>query len=141
VPVNTTLVQTARHRSAHDLGTYAWQIRLVDLGRLLRKLGPIFERRIAASPFAGFTRDLCFNLYREAFMLRFQEGKLTAVEALGFRDGGDVRVPPMLAAPLLLGHRSHEELRHIRPDLIVGRWQHLAEILFPRVDSFIYTIY
>jgi hypothetical protein len=142
IPANSTLVQSARHLGAHDMGTYAWQIHLPDVGRLLRKLAPILERRIAASPCAGLTQNLCFNLYREAFEMRFEEGKITAVEPLGFCDQGGIRVPPLLAAPLLLGWRSPEELRHIRPDLSIGReWQHLVDILFPKVDSFIYTVY
>jgi hypothetical protein len=142
VPANSSLVQTARHLGAHDLGTYAWQIHLPNVGQLLRKLGPIFERRIAASPYAGLTHNLRFGMYREAYELSFQEGKLAEVKSLGFYDGGDIRVPPFLAAPLLLGHRTWNELSHIHPDVSVnGRWRHLAEILLPRVDSFLYTIY
>jgi hypothetical protein len=142
IPAKSTLVQTAHHLGAHDTGTYAWQIHLPDVGRLLLKLTPILERRIAASPYAGLTESLCFNLYREAFELRFQAGKLDAVEPLGFCDRGGISVPPLLAAPLLLGWRSREELRYVRPDLSIHReWQHLVDILFPKVDSFIYTVY
>jgi hypothetical protein len=110
---------------------------------LLRKLGPIFERRIAASPYAGFTQNLCFGMYREAFELCFQEGRLVEVKALGLHGGGDIRVPPFLAAPLLLGHRTLKELHHIHPDASAAnaKGQHMAEILLPRVDSFLYTIY
>ena len=143
VPANSSLVQVARHLGAHDLGTYAWQIHLPNIGQLLRTLGPILERRIAASPYAGLTRNLCMGMYRRAYELRFQAGRLTEVQDLGFHDGGDIQVPPFLAAPLLLGHRTLEELRHIHPDASAanGEGQHLAEILFPRVDSFLYTIY
>jgi hypothetical protein len=142
VPSASTLVQVARHLGAHDTGTYAWQIYLPDVGRLLRKLAPVLERRIAPSPYAGLTENLCLNLYREAFELRFEAGRLVAVEPLGFSDRGGLRVPPLLVAPLVLGWRNREELAHIRPDLSVGReWQHLADILFPKVDSFIYTVY
>jgi hypothetical protein len=142
VPAKSTLVQTARHMGAHDTGTYAWQIRLPDVGQLLRKLGPIFERRIANSPHVGLTHNLRFGLYCEAFELCFVEGKLTEVKAMGFHGGGDIRVPPFLAAPLLLGHRTLDELHHIHPDVSTsGKWRHLAEILLPRVDSFLYTIY
>ena len=101
IPANSTLVQAARHLGAHDMGTYAWQIHLPDVGRLLRKLGPILERRIAASPFAGLSKTLCFNLYREAFDVRFEKGKLAAVEPLGFCDrGGHSRTPAPGRAPL-----------------------------------------
>jgi hypothetical protein len=142
IPAKGTLVQAARHMGAHDTGTYAWQIHLPDVGRLLLKLGPILERRLAAGPYAGLTQTLCFNLYHEAFDLRFEGGKLAGVEPLGFCERGDIRVPPFLAAPLLLGWRSREELAHIHPDLSAGSdCRYLADILFPKVDSFIYTVY
>lgn len=142
LPPTSTLVQIARGRGAHDLGTYAWQIHLVDVGRLLLKLAPLLERRIAASPYAGLTQNLCLNLYRQAFELRFQEGQLVAVDALGFSERGGFRLPPLLAAPLLLGYRSREELQRAHHDVsLSGDWQHLADVLFPQVASFICTIY
>lgn len=141
-PTGSTLLQTARHRGACDLGTYAWQIRLPDVGRLLRKLAPLLERRLAASPFAGLSQEVCFNLYREAFGLRFEEGKLTAVEGLGLDASPGIRVPPLLAAPLLLGYRSREELAQAHHDVLVWReWRYLVDVLFPKVASFIYTVY
>jgi GNAT superfamily N-acetyltransferase len=142
IPAGSALAQVARYRGAHDVGTYAWQIRLMDVGRLLQKLAPVLERRIAASPFAGLRQNVCFNLYREAFELRFKEGKLAAVEPLGFSDRAAIRIPPPLAAPLLLGYRSREELAQAHHDVSVwGEWRHLVDVLFPKVTSFIYTIY
>ena len=147
LPANSTLVQVARYRDAHDLGYYAWQIRLIDVARLLRKLAPALERRLAASPLAGLTRDVCLNLYREAFEMRFVEGRLAAVETLGgelvrLADRGGIRLPPPLLAPLLLGYRSREELCAAHHDVSVsGDLQHLVDVLFPKVQSFIYTVY
>jgi hypothetical protein len=142
IPANSTLVQVARTLGAHDTGTYAWQIRLPNVGQLLRKLGPIFEQRIADSPYAGLTQALRFGTYREAFELCFEEGKLAKVNTLGAHDWADIRVPPFLVAPLLLGHRTIEELHYIHADVgMNSKWQHLFEILLPRVDSFLYTIY
>lgn len=142
VPADSVLAQTARYRGAHDLGTYAWQIRLVDIGRLLRKLSPVLERRIAASPFAGLTQNVCLNLYHEAFELHFEGGELTAVESLGFSERAGIRIPPSLVAPLLLGYRSREELAQAHHDVSVwGEWRHLVDVMFPKLTSFIYTIY
>ena len=142
VPENTALVQAARYLGAHDLSTYAWQIRLVDVGRFLLKLAPVLERRIASSSFAGLTRSLCVNLYREAFELHFVQGKLVAVQPLGFSGRGEIRLPPSLAAPLLLGYRGWEELSRAHHDVLAkGEWQHIVDVLFPKVNSFIYTIY
>ena len=142
LPQGCTLIQAARSLGAHDTGRYAWQIYLVDVARLLIKLAPAFERRLAASPLAGLSKTICLNLYREAFMLHFKGGKLLTVDAVGFRDGGDIRLPPPLLAPLLLGYRSSEELARTYPDFSAGgEGQLLAETLFPRLESFIYTIY
>jgi hypothetical protein len=142
VPASSVLAETARYRGAHELGTYAWQIRLLDVGRLLRKLTPVLEWRIAASPFADLTQNVCFSLYREAFELRFERGKLTSVEALSFSDRAGIRIPPPLAVPLLLGYRSREELTQAHHDMSVwAEWRHLVDVLFPKVASFIYTIY
>jgi hypothetical protein len=142
LPESSTLTRTARYLDAHDIGRYAWQIHLVDVGRFLLKLAPVLERRIAASPFAGLTQKLCFNLYRQAFEMRFQDGRLAAVEPLGFRDPGEIRLPPMAAVPLLLGYRSRQELQEQYPDISIAReWHYLVDVMFPKVDSFIYTIY
>jgi GNAT superfamily N-acetyltransferase len=142
VPQSCVLIQTASTLGAHDAGRYAWQIHLVDVARLLHKLGPVFERRLAATSLAGLTRTICLNLYREAFDLRFEGGKLLAVDAVGFRDGGTIRLPPLLLAPLLLGYKNRQELAQAYPDFSAGgQAQLLAEILFPKVESFIYTIY
>jgi hypothetical protein len=142
VPQGSTLIYTARALDAHDMGRYAWQIHLVDVARLLRKLAPLFERRIATSPLAGLSRKVCLNLYREAFGLHFREGKLAAVEALGFRDGGHIQLPPLLLVPLLLGYKSRQELAQNCLDFCVwGENRLLVDILFPKVESYIYTIY
>jgi predicted acetyltransferase len=142
LPRDSTLVHVARCRGAHDLGHYAWQIKLVDVRRTLLKIAPVLEHRIAGSLYAGLTRDICLNLYREAFELRFHDGKLTAVEALGFSDQAGIHIPPLLLAPLLLGYRSREELAALYHDLSIwGEWEPLVDVLFPKMTSFIYTIY
>jgi hypothetical protein len=142
LPAGSTLVRTARHLGAYDLGHYAWQIRLVDVGRLLRKLAPLLEGRLATSPFAGLTQNVCLNLYRQAFEMRFEGGRLVTVEPLGFSDRGGIRLPPLLLAPLLLGYRSYEELAQAHHDVSArGELRYLVDVLFPKVNSFIYTIY
>ena len=142
LPAGCALAQVARYHGARDAGTYAWQIRLPDVGRLLRKLAPVLERRIAASPFAGLTEQVCLNLYREAFEMRFERGRLAAVEPLGFKGWSGIRVPPTLAVPLLLGYRSRRELAQTHHDVLVwGEWQYLVDVLFPKVASFIYSHY
>jgi hypothetical protein len=142
LPVTNDLLRAARCWSAHDEGTYAWQIHLPNVAQLLRKIAPVLERRIAASPFAGMNQDVCLNLYREAFDLHFEGGKLCAVNAIGFTDKGEIHIPPLLLAPLLLGYRSREELTRNYPDVMIwGQSQQMVDVLFPRMESFIFTIY
>jgi hypothetical protein len=105
-------------------------------------LSPILERRLGESPFAGLTEELCLNSYREAYQMRFVNGRLADVRALGFRDRGGFRLPPRTVAPLLLGYRSRDELAQAHHDVSIGRqWQHLIDVLFPKTNAFIYTRY
>jgi len=142
LPDNCTLLRLARSLGAHDLGTYAWQIHVPDMTALLRALAPVFERRLAASPFAGLTSEVPLRLYRETIALRFVAGRLTEVANLGFTPRGDVNIPPLAFIPLLLGYRTVEELRTAYPDVNVKpAWRLLVDTLFPKVTSFIYTVY
>jgi len=142
LPADCTLMRLARSLGAHDLGTYAWQIHVPDLNALLRALAPVLERRIAASPFAGLTRNVRLSLYRETVELRFVAGRLMEIANLGFTGDESIRFPPLQFIPLLMGYRTVEELRAAHPDVSVApAWRLLVDTLFPKVTSFIYTIY
>lgn len=143
IPPNCSLMQVARPFTDHEYSTYAWQICVPDMVALLRALAPVFERRIARSLFAGLTREVPICLYRETIALRFAKGKLADVASLGNEAGsGGINVPPLQFIPLVLGYRSIEELHHTYPDVSVAPSQHLlADNLFPKVKSFLYTIY
>jgi hypothetical protein len=143
LPANCSLMRLARSLDAHDLGTYAWQIYVPDVAALVRTLRPVLERRLVGSLFAGLTRDLQLSLYRQKLLLRFEEGRLKEV-AHPRRAEGDVilRCPPLQFIPLMLGHRTWRELRSAHPDVSVPPvWRLLIDTLFPRVRSFLYTIY
>jgi hypothetical protein len=85
---------------------------------------------------------VCINLYREAFELHFAGGKLLDVTGVGFREHGEIRIPPNLFAPLLLGYRDRHQLRDSHPDFGVwGQAGLLMDVLFPRMNSFLYTNY
>ncbi len=142
LPANCTLMQLARSLDAYDMGTYAWQIHVPDFVALLRALRPVFERRVAESPFAGLTKDVCVDLYRETIRLRFEAGALVEVANLGIAEGWDIRVPPLQFVPLVLGYRTVKELRAAYPDVSVASpWHLLMDTLFPKATSFIHTIY
>lgn len=137
------LVPTAKAWGATGGDRYAWQIHLPDVGRLLRKIAPVLERRIAASPFAGLTETVSLNLFRETHTLCFEGGTITAVESVGATDWANgLSIPPLLLAPLVLGYRSREELRACYPDMSIwGQSQYLIDVLFPKMTSFVYCAY
>lgn len=144
LPTGNDLLRHAQAVGAVDRGTWHWQIMLPNIARLLYKLRPVLERRIAASLFRGLTQTVCLNLYREAYDLEFVDGELRGVNAVGYREwsGSAIRIPPMALTPLLLGYRNREELVKYYPDIgTVGQAEHLIDVLFPKMEGFIYTGY
>jgi hypothetical protein len=145
LPEGSDLVETSRALGAYNPRSWAWQIRIVSLEMLLKKLVPVFERRVAQSPFAGLTQTVCLNLYRKAFDIRFERGRCREVTPVGYRDFRDrsgICLPPPLMVPLLFGYHTPGELLQTNHDFLIdGKWRHLMETLFPPVESFLYTIY
>jgi len=142
LPALCTLMRLARALGAHDLGTYAWQIHVPDVAALLRALAPVLDRRIAGSPFAGLTRDVRLSLYREVILLRFETGRLAEVVSQSPAGQEGIRFPPLPFIPLIMGHRTWEELVAVYPDVHVAPMSRLLiDALFPRTTAFIYTIY
>jgi hypothetical protein len=112
------------------------------MAALLRALTPVLEERLAQSLFAGITRTLRLGLYDELLALRFQTGKLVEIAPLPADDAADVALPWFAFVPLLLGHRTVEELRFAFPDVNAhGEARLLLETLFPRTQAFLYTVY
>jgi hypothetical protein len=141
LPADTTIMRAARSFGAHDLGTYAWQIRLPDVPALLRAIGPALERRIAASPFAGLTGQLQLGFYRDSVTLDFIAGKLASVTASGPCDGG-INFPPQAFVQLVLGYKTLDELHSMYPDVgVAPAARLLLSTLFPPTSSFLYSPY
>jgi hypothetical protein len=142
LPAETPLVVVGRSLGAYDGGAYGWQIRLPDPLALLGKLAPVFERRVAASIYAGLSRDLVIDLYRQSLCMRFVDGRLAAVEAAAPDAPADLRLPPQLLAPLLLGHRSLDEIAPMYPDAFTpGQARPLIDTLFPKLRTWLYQPY
>ncbi len=142
LPASTTLMRLAKACGAHDRGTYQWQIMIPDTAGLLRALGPALEMRLAHSPFAGLTRNVLLDFYRDRVTLRFERGRLVEVAGAASGTEGGYRFPPQAFIPLVLGHRSLQEQRETYPD--IGVWGHgsmLIETLFPKISAFLFTIY
>ena len=125
-----------------------WLLRVPDVGALLAAIAPVLARRLARSDCAGLSADLCLNLYREGFRLRFVQGRLEAVAPLGFvdaslgADGGDLCIPPEAFVRLLFGYRELDALRDAWPDIVVKRAsRRVWETLFPRTQSWVWMPY
>ena len=144
LPLGCTLSQVALSLGGRDDGAYAWQIHIPDVAALLRALGPVLERRVAASPLAGLTQDVRISLYRETILLRFAAGKVTEATNVGFTTWHEepIRFPPLQFIPLVLGYRTWQELKAAFPDVdVTPQARLLVDTLFPKTESFIYTIY
>ena len=117
---------------------YAWYVRAHDLPALLRRLAPALERRLAASPFAGYTGELTVDLYRDAVRLVFADGRITEVLARRAVAASEptVGIPPDVFPQLLFGYRDLRELRYAYPDVTVGGVARaLLPVLFPKRES------
>lgn len=141
LPDNSAIVKASLYHGGRDVGKYAWQIHIPDMPRFIKKIAPVLEKRIANSPFAGFTEDILLNLHIDTISIGFSNGKITKVESQG-PSGGPMAIPPRAATAMVLGYRSREELKPHWPDLSMApRYKYLADILFPKMTSHIYTIY
>lgn len=139
---SSSMIQTALVNGAQVAWKYAWQIHIPDAGYLLKAIAPVLEKRIAESAFAGLTRTVIINLYKKSFAVHFEADKVSGVDALGFTGEGDLHSPPLVFAPLVFGWRSREELDAIYPDFgASGESAALIDVLFPKLDAFLYTVY
>ena len=141
LPNNTLL------RAEHSLGSTTlpcdqWLLRIPNIAAFISKTGAILEQRLATSDCAGASADICINLYRDAYVLHFEQGKLTGVDAPGFvdasmgADGGDLCIPSDAFVRLVVGYRTLDELHDAWPDIVVKpRSRHLLDVLFPRMAS------
>lgn len=142
LPYSTQLVRVAQQRGGDDPWKYAWQIYIPDPARLLRAIGPVLERRLAVSAYAGLTQTVVINRYRDAYALHFEHGQLVSVDASGSSPESTLSLPPHLLAPLVLGYRSRAELRAMFPDVSChDHSELLIDTLFPPMKSFVYTAY
>lgn len=143
LPASSDLVRIALAHDAYSYGNYGWQIHIPDAAALLSALAPVLERRMASSPFAGWTGRVDFGLYDRTLGLHWEGGRLCSVEwmphALEF---AHFQMPQAALAPLVLGERSVEEMHRLFPDLrAYGRFRLMLDVLFPKFESFLNLAY
>ena len=142
------VLDAARSLGSVPLPCDQWLLRITNMASFLMKIGSALEHRLAQSDCAGLDAQLCINLYREAFLLCFEQGKLIDVKALGFvdaslgADGGDLCIPGDAFVRLVTGYRGLDELRDAWPDIVVrATTRHIFDVLFPRMASCVWTPY
>jgi hypothetical protein len=147
-PVTNILVQIGRSLGSAVSLSDQWLLRIPDVAAFLTKLAPVFERRLITAGCIGLTARLCINLFRQAFDLRFELGKLVQVAPIGFvdasmgADGGDLCIPPDAFVRLILGYRDLDELRDAWPDIVVkAKSRYLLQVLFPKMTSYFWMPY
>lgn len=122
---------------------YAWYVRVKDLPAFLMHIAPALEKRLATSPFAGYTGEMKLDFYRGGLRMVFERGSL--VSAADWRrppygaeaSGG---FPPLVFLQLLFGHRSIEAVRQAFPDVWVSdEVRPVLKALFPTRPSFVFA--
>jgi predicted N-acetyltransferase YhbS len=115
---------------------YAWYVRVPDQPDFLRRITPVLERRLAASPMAAHTGELRLDFYRGGLRLTFTDGRLTAVAPWQRPIWGErqhASFPPLVFLQLLFGRRSLAELRDAYPDVrATDEAAALLAALFPK---------
>jgi hypothetical protein len=77
-------------------------------------------------------------------VIHFENGLITGVEKLDFsgRWWEPIHIPPKATVPLFLGCRDREETKKFWTDMGVEPKQaYMLDVLFPKMDSHIYSIY
>jgi hypothetical protein len=132
-------------------------VRVPDVAALLRRLRPVLERRLAASPVSGHTGELKIGFYRGGVRLVLAGGTVTGVEPwsspldltgqeLGLPTAdprrADALLPDLTFLHLLFGARTARELEATFPDAIVrtGAALALLDALFPRRPSDVWPV-
>jgi hypothetical protein len=139
-PLRSALSALAPVTAAYPFSPYPylWYIRAPDLPRLIQRLAPNLERRLATTALAGYTGEVTLGFYRGGLRLAFESGNLTAAEDWRAPVWGEAKAefPPLVFLQLLFGYRSLSELRAIYPDVWAeGDAASILDALFPRRSS------
>jgi len=120
---------------------YAWYVRVPNLPAFVRHVAPALERRLAASPAAGYSGALHLDFYQSGLRLALEQGRLVAVEEWRVPPWGEAQagVPALVFLQLLFGYRSLDALRDIYPDVwTADDTSHaVLQALFPERPSWV----
>ena len=142
IPVSIPFTPMVKELGGEWQRPYAWQVRVLDRVRFLQGIAPILEKRLAASPFAGLTQDFGMGLYDEVLVLQFREGRLQAVISTPEAER-HLTCSPTVFPMIWLGYRSVDEVLLWYPDALRKDTasQELGQVLFPKRDSWVVTLF
>ena len=121
---------------------YGWQVKILDNPRLLEKIAPLLESRLAATKFRGLSERLNLNFRKYSVDLNFESGKVASVSLSSDCSDRTIGLNPYVFPQLLLGYRCREELEHAYPDVRVApSHRMLVDALFPKRPSYIHHVY
>jgi hypothetical protein len=119
-------------------GSYGLYVRVPDVIAFLRAVAPVLEQRVSASPAVAWTGTLRIDMYQGGLQLRFDEGRLAAVDTMNGptddRPGTvDARIRRDDLLHLLLGNRSIKQVEETTADCLVNTdiGALMLDVLFP----------
>lgn len=136
---------------------YAFYLRVPDLPDLLRRLTPVLDERLAASPLVGHTGELRLSFYRSGVRLVLDGGRIARVQVwapprttVGLDFGlpsldeqrPSASFPDLTFLQLVFGYRSLDELEAGFPDCLTRGQEPraLLQALFPKAPSKVWPI-
>lgn len=134
---------------------YAWQIKIQNSFKLLKKLAPVFDKRMKKSKFDNFSGTIRLDFFDSQADMIWKNGNLESVEPGNNKECDNTFcINSDLFPALCLGHRSWQELQSIRPDIFPApqyvmpdlvpssdKTGLLMDILFPPCKSWVYEQY
>lgn len=121
---------------------YAWYIRVPGLPAFLRRVQPVLERHLAASPASGYTGDLNLFFFQSGLTITFEAGIITAITHRQDLDRQkSATFPGLTFLQVLTGWRSVHEVEYAFPDCrLDDTTRLLTDSLFPKQPSFVWPV-
>ncbi len=121
---------------------YAWQVKPLDLFKLMEKMKPAFEERIADSKFNGLTKELKFNFFRFAVRMDIKDGKIVEMEKYYGEEKRTLGFNPYAFIQMIMGYKNREDLMKAYPDFWVrDGLDELIDVMFPKKPGYIHYTY
>lgn len=126
-------------------GSFAWYVRIDEIGEFIRLIAPVLEGRLATSDIAGYSGEVTITFHPNGLRIGFDEGRLTIAELLpnAPHRSADAAIPGLTFLQLLLGSRTLEELKRAFPFETYVRTERahaLLNTLFPKASSAVWPV-